>query len=455
MRLSTYTHIVRLPGGEAVVMNLPRRSVDRVPAFAADELEHLDRISPEWADYALDVGYLTEATRAEEVEWFRALVRDLRQAVMPANVMFVTTNSCNLACSYCFQADSGMRSLPEKHLTLAEAETALEQVARLMAARGVARVELIGGEPLLPRQSEVVVTIVRRLRELGLPVRVTTNGVFLDRFRDLLGPTQIDELQISLDGTAATHDLRRVPRSGVPTFEGIVRNIEMALRRGVRVLIRPNIDRRNIHDLPHLIELLKVRGILDDPLVTFNYASVRRDPFSPDAGVGSHYMELSEIDEYLRASGTPLVSIPGAAAHTYEPLSDYLNWIVQNPMVDACGAPSRNIYFAPGGGVFNCHELVGRPDAVVGRLASDRVVELPIWDVWRKRTVDELVNCRECPLAFAHGGGCGARLTGDALGAWGVCDDFPQELDDMIVALASANEGSAELLWGSYGSCSA
>lgn len=456
MRLSTYTRIIDVPGERSVILNLPRRNADIVPRSAADELRGVAEreVSPEWRDYALDVGYVTSMRRDEEVAWFRQLVAGMRAGTEPANVMVVTTNSCNLGCSYCFQADSGMRNLLERHLTMVEAEAIMRHVDRLIVERGVAVAELIGGEPLLPRLEDVIEKLVLHFEQNGLSTRVTTNGVFLDRFAHLLGPTRIGDLQISLDGTAATHDQRRIPLSGKPTFAQILANIEIAIDRGSRVMIRPNIDRRNVHDLPALIELLQERGLLDNPLVSLHYVNVHPDPFSADAGVGEHYMTLSEIDEYLSERGH--ASVGGENLTGANPLGEYLKWVMENPMIDACGAPSRNIYFSPGGQLYNCHELIGRPSEAVGSFTSDKTKELPIWDAWRSRTIDQLANCSECPVAFAHGGGCGARLKQDALTGWGVCDGFPDEFDKRIIALASTVPETGQVLRGGYGTaCSA
>ncbi|MGK2240059.1 radical SAM protein (plasmid) [Rhodococcus qingshengii] len=443
MRLSYYTRITDLGDDTSLLLNLPRKRADVLPneVVALIEAGSLD----EQADTSrapLEAGYLTSLSAEDEVTWFQQLVAAQVSDTQAANIAVVTTNSCNLACSYCFQADTGMRALPQRYLTEAHADSILRSVTSLIGSRGVSHLELFGGEPLLPRLGEVVRKLVRGGAALGLQTHATTNGVFLHQFADLLSPAMLNDLIVSVDGTAEYHDLRRVPMSGAPTFSTIIDNIELALDKGVSVAIRPNIDRRNIDGLPKLIDFLGERGILAHELVAFHHVNVHPDPLSPERGVGDHYMSAIEIDEYLIERGYgDFVSgehsaMFGSLGSTSSRLTAYLRDVISRPMYDACGAPARNIYFSPEGAIYNCHELVGRPDKAVGMSTKRGIVELPLWDKWRARRVDLLKNCQTCNLALAHGGGCGARLDPDSLDVWGVCAGFPEEFDTKVVALA-------------------
>lgn len=431
MRVSQYTRVIELDDQESLVLNIPRRTADIVPTVHAMQLDDPEMMEPQWREYALRVGYLSDVTHDEEVEWFTQMVRDLRSAPQPVNVVAVTTNTCNFACSYCFQADSGMRRLEDKHLSADEADQIVAQMRTFATGPGVGQFELMGGEPLLPKLREVIERLVYAAEELHVPVRVTTNGYFLDQFADLLGETLINEIQVTLDGDEIHHNQRRIPRSGQPTFRRILDNIRLALDRGVQVQIRANVDRRNVESMPALISLLEDERILNHPLVLFHPVAVVPDPFSEDGADGDYYMDEVEM---LREVPVPSVR-SGADKGPVQDLTTGIHAIMANVFADACGAPSRNYYFAPGGEVFNCHELIGRPSLSVGTFRDGSFRELPIRALWRKRTVDQLENCRVCPLALAHGGGCGARLQHDQLGRFGVCGGFPSYFDHMVRAL--------------------
>lgn len=448
MRMSTYTRIVDLDGDESLVINIPRRVADLVPTDFAHQLHAPEaEMQTQWREYATTVGYITADSLEDEIEWFTALVALLRGGPQPVNVMAVATNTCNFVCSYCFQADSGMRRLTDRHLSLGEADSILSHMQAFADGPGIGQFELIGGEPLLPRLHDVVARLVTGAEELSVPVRVTTNGFFLNEFTDLLGGARITEVQISLDGPPAAHNTRRIPLSGQPTFDRILSNIKLALRCGVRVQIRSNVDRRNVESLPQLIDILSAEEILANPLADFHPVAVQPDPFSAERGVADHYMTPEEIQKRI-----PVREAWGGGPTVARGLTAGVRAIIENLFVDSCGAPSRNYYFAPGGEIFNCHELIGRPNRAVGSFASAELRELPIRAAWRTRTVDQLENCRTCSLALAHGGGCGARLDDDSLGRFGVCAGFPRLFDETVRALARGEAVDLGLSCGS--SCS-
>jgi len=379
------------------------------------------------AQYTKEVGYLTEAAEEDEIAWFSGRVQsieDLDKNSKAAIVSVIPTNTCNFACSYCFQANTGMRNLQDRHFEEEQAPAVISMIDSLLQHRGVNHLELFGGEPLLPKTLPFVRRIVLAGEERGLPTRVTTNGFHLGMFRELLGKTRIHDLQISLDGSPEEHDKRRIPLSGAPTFDRILENILLAIAQGASVFIRPNIDARNISSIPKLVAVLRERGLLDSEQVKFQCVSVVPDPLTPDHGQG-HTIPQSQVDD---AVAEALGTTPAPNA-----LSRLLSQWMARPLTYACGAPNRNVYLSPEGAVYNCHELVGRPEAAIGNFSRSGALKLlPVAASWSGRRIDHLENCRRCPLAYAHGGGCAARMSVASLGRFGNCGDFPEEFESQV-----------------------
>lgn len=427
-RVSIYTGHVSFDDGNTLIFNLPKRVADVLPSnLASLLLENSSEVTPELREYASKAGYLTSLSEEEEISWFQQEVEAVE--TLNGNAAIVTvvpTNSCNLACSYCFQADTGMRDLLSRHMTMDEARNVIKTIDGLSAARGISHLELFGGEPLLPRTREVVDFLVRSAGERGITTRATTNGTHLHHFENLLSPDLLNDLQISLDGSRQFHDQRRIPLTGAPTFDKIFDNIKLALSRGVKVFIRPNVDRRNLEGLTELISFLKSEGILDNPLVTFNYVNVIPDPLTPDASA-EFAMSREAISAFLSDSEVDFSSLLPDSD-----LSNFLADAMKKPHIYACGAPNRNLYFSPGGDVYNCHELVGRPEMAVGHMESGSFKPLPILDAWRGRRIDKLQNCQRCPLSYLHGGGCGARLSADKLSWLGNCDGYQESFVEQV-----------------------
>ncbi len=84
---------------------------------------------------------------------------------------------CNLACSYCY-ASGGERIDEDKLISWAGFERLLEEAVSM----GVKSVGIPGaGEPLLPRNRELTMRILRKCKALGLYVTLFTTGEFIDK----------------------------------------------------------------------------------------------------------------------------------------------------------------------------------------------------------------------------------------------------------------------------------
>jgi GTP 3',8-cyclase len=115
-------------------------------------------------------------------------VHDLRISV---------TDRCNFRCIYCmprsvFGADYPF--LPRKELLSFEE---IARVARRFAARGVRKIRITGGEPLLRKHVENLIELLARIPDVELTL--TTNGVLLPRMARTLKDAGLDRVTVSLD----------------------------------------------------------------------------------------------------------------------------------------------------------------------------------------------------------------------------------------------------------------
>ena len=105
------------------------------------------------------------------------------------------TDRCDLRCRYCMKARPEF--LPKSEvLTLEE----LEQVALAFVARGVTKIRVTGGEPLVRRD---VITLIERLGDrLGAGLEelcLTTNATRLEEFAPRLAAAGLKRVNVSLD----------------------------------------------------------------------------------------------------------------------------------------------------------------------------------------------------------------------------------------------------------------
>ncbi|WP_312567453.1 GTP 3',8-cyclase MoaA [Comamonas sp.] len=121
-------------------------------------------------------------------------LRDLRISV---------TDRCNFRCSYCMPKDVFDKDypyLPHKALLTFEEITRL---ARIFTAHGVRKFRLTGGEPLLRKGLEHLITQLSALRTPegdALDITLTTNGSLLRRKAQLLKDAGLKRVTVSLDG---------------------------------------------------------------------------------------------------------------------------------------------------------------------------------------------------------------------------------------------------------------
>ena len=105
------------------------------------------------------------------------------------------TDRCNLRCTYCMAED--MQFLPRRDLLTFEE---IEALARHLVARGVRRIRLTGGEPLVRKGIMDLVGRLARLRSDGLEeLTLTTNGTRLPDMAQDLYDAGVRRINVSLD----------------------------------------------------------------------------------------------------------------------------------------------------------------------------------------------------------------------------------------------------------------
>ena len=173
-------------------------------------------------------------------------------------VVWRVTTRCNLACGFCAYD----RRLPLSRRDASEA-TARALGQALAAERGRTgrdiHVSFLGGEPWLWPHFPAV---ARDFKERGLSLGVTTNGTTLSKPAALeLLLECFDELTVSLDGLAQTHDRLR----GWPGGHDIVLKAlaKLLAQRAAKPRVRVNtvLMRDNIAELAELCRALANLGV--------------------------------------------------------------------------------------------------------------------------------------------------------------------------------------------------
>ena len=140
------------------------------------------------------------------------------------------TDRCDFRCVYCM-ADV-MTFLPRQELLSLEE---IDRLASAFVARGVRKLRLTGGEPLVRRNIMWLIESLSRHLGKGLDeLTLTTNGSQLERYADSLADCGVVRLNVSLD-TLDAAKFRTITRIG--DFSQVMQGIDAADRAGLKIKI--------------------------------------------------------------------------------------------------------------------------------------------------------------------------------------------------------------------------
>ncbi len=127
------------------------------------------------------------------------------------------TDRCDLRCRYCMPAE-GIDLIPMKDVLTFEEIT---QVAAIAVEKGVNKIRLTGGEPLVRRGIAKLVGMLSKISGVN-DLAMTTNAISLSKHADDLAAAGLNRVNISLD-TLRPDAFKHITRGGDirKVFEGI------------------------------------------------------------------------------------------------------------------------------------------------------------------------------------------------------------------------------------------
>lgn len=141
------------------------------------------------------------------------------------------TDRCDFRCTYCMSEN--MTFLPKKDLLTLEE---LDRLCTVFVEKGVKRLRLTGGEPLVRKNiMHFIRSLSRHLQSGQLDeITITTNGSQLSRFADELADCGVRRINVSLD-TLDAEKFRHITRWG--DIDRVHAGLEAARRAGLKVKI--------------------------------------------------------------------------------------------------------------------------------------------------------------------------------------------------------------------------
>ena len=201
------------------------------------------------------------------------------------------TDRCDLRCSYCMP--ERMTFLPRKDVLSLEE---LHDLALGFIARGIRKIRLTGGEPLVRRDMiELVRALGRRIGDGLDELTLTTNGTRLADFAEDLFAAGVRRINVSLDTLDRDAFARLARRDSLPQ---VLEGIAAARAAGLAVKINTVALRGiNEHAIPELIAWAHGQGCDATLIEVMPLGEVEEDRFD-------HYLPLSQVREGLEQRWT-------------------------------------------------------------------------------------------------------------------------------------------------------
>jgi cyclic pyranopterin phosphate synthase len=163
------------------------------------------------------------------------------------------TDKCNLRCHYCMPVNQQFMS--ESHyLKPSQYFEVLEELHNL----GVEELRITGGEPLIRKNCSEILIEVSKIswKKIGL----TTNGILLDKYFDLLKAANVNHLNISLDSLDVT-TFNKITHGNY--FYKVIENIQNATKLNfdvkINMVVMRGINHHEINNFIKLAEELKLQ----------------------------------------------------------------------------------------------------------------------------------------------------------------------------------------------------
>lgn len=332
----------------------------------------------------------------------------------PPCFLVIPTYSCNLQCTYCYERTYKIENFNETDLRKI-IDTQFDKINDIVEKyknnigmdydSKKIRVTIMGGEPLLSPNKQIIKYIIEKVENKGYTVDAVTNGVDLNDFIDILKSDCVDHIQVTLDGSKEIHDKRRIFASGKGSFDKIMQNLSLALKNDIVIYLRVNVDQENINDLPKLAKILYEKFPNNTNLRPYIYL-LQDGGCSGDANVVKEEVGIEKIFELEHKY--PEMAIFRKKFHP----ATFINAIFNNqkfsPSLKHCGAAINQYIFDCKGNVYRCWHGIGNDSYRIGTYLPKENINIEKNEKWNKRSVLNLRKCIHCKYRYICGTGCPA-----------------------------------------------
>lgn len=213
------------------------------------------------------------------------------------------TDRCDLRCFYCMSED--MTFLPRADLLTLEE---LDRLCSAFIAKGVKKLRLTGGEPLVRRNVMSLFRSLSRHLQTGAlnELTLTSNGSQLERYASELADCGVRRINVSLD-TLDADKFRAITRWG--DINKVLTGIKAARDAGLKVKINAvALKNMNEDEIPSLMQWAHGEGMdltLIEVMPMGDVGAGRLDQYVPLSMVRARLAEQFTLTDLIESSGGP------------------------------------------------------------------------------------------------------------------------------------------------------
>ncbi len=259
------------------------------------------------------------------------------------------TERCNLRCFYCMPEEG----VPHRESSNFMSTDEVIGIASEFVNMGVRKIRLTGGEPLVRKDAA---TVLQRLAELPVELAITTNGILVDEYLDVLKACRLKKINVSLDSLKSDR-FNKITRRDY--YTRVMNNIQLLIE----------------NDFEVKLNAVLIKGVNDDEIKDFilftrdNKVEFRFIEFMPFDGNKWNFSKclsqkeiLDVINSGFSSSVVRLMDHPNDTARHYK-INGYEGTFaiissVTNPFCDSC----NRIRLTADGKMKNCLFSGGETD---------------------------------------------------------------------------------------------
>jgi uncharacterized protein len=304
-------------------------------------------------------------------------------------IALAPTSDCNFACPYCYE--DGNKS--SKYMTEQMENKVISFIQKHELVRTL-NITWYGGEPLMGFETiKRLLTKIQKIDTLKLGLHnMPTNGYLLDEKKSLFFQQfPLTSIQITLDGNKEFHDKRRFLKSGEPTFEKILGNVDtfIKLNPNTEVYIRMNLDNDNVDSFFATYQELNERFSGSKVVI---YPAFVRD-YTDSCNSNCKILDRNDKAAFYAKLGEKY-----KGSVNYSPKASF----------GGCGTTRMNYYvIGPEGELYKCWNDLGDAKEIVGYIDKDNFTNYELLTKYiAGPTAMDDEECIKCKIFPICEGGC-------------------------------------------------